>query len=1023
MLTLKLLGEATISLNAKPITGIGSRTAEALLIYLACEGRPFSRQHLAEFFWEERAPDQSAANLRAALSMLRKQVGDYLLITRQTVSFNSDRPHRLDVADFMAAAKLTADGWQQTTGLSPSANPALPLALITALDLYEGDFLAGFSLRESRAFEEWQLLKREHLQQQATLLLRHLLEQPAILQDVGRALTYARRLLRLNPFSEYAHRQKMLLLARSGDLQAALVQYQACQTLLAEEIGVEPGPETAVLAQRLQRASQTTRHNLPPSPTPFVGRVQELADLQAQLVDPHYRLLTIMGPGGAGKTRLALEAARRLIPSGYFLNGLRFVSLVDAVTPAQIPTLIAAELDLTLSGKAPPHAQLASALADEEMLLILDNLEHLMEGPAGEETAGLLAHLLTTAPLLTLLVTSRRRLQLQEEWLFDLNGLSLPAAEEGGAAGTAEIIAADAVQLFLQAAERVQRRFRPTPADLTAIVRLCRILEGLPLGIELAAGWLRHLSCAEIERQLAKSMALLATGLRNVPARQRSMTAVFDHSWALLPDRAQTILTQLAVFRGGLTAAAAAAIVGATLSDLGVLVDHSLLRSENGRYSLHDLLRHYAAERLAASGKSETLAQAHATFFLDYLNEQAQGESMRQRLAIRAEQANIRAAWETAVQYGDEPALLSAAPTLHNFYSAESRFYEGIDLFQAALTPDDRRGPADLRRAVHQPPSPLLQADLWGRVARMQTQIGQVKTASQTLEAALNALQQIDDPARQSTLLGYVAITAFYAGEFERAAALAAESLALAQQGGDQDGIAFALTFLGSCHKSLGEYAAAATCFNRAVAAYEQMGDPLGQGMALNNLGNLAQAQGDFVTAQAYYLTCSRLFQEQNHLHGAATTLANAGHLARKMGDLSRAESLLQESLQLKRRQQDGRGTAVSLIGLADVALAAGDSMTAQTYLQEGLDLAQKAGDVKLTLEGIALWGVLLYEAGDQPARAAGLLAFALTHSALTEEVRAQVVPLQGEFTPDVWETAVAWASQQTVAALVKELC
>jgi predicted ATPase/DNA-binding SARP family transcriptional activator len=1018
MLTLKLLGEATISLNAKPITGIGSRTAEALLIYLACEGRPFSRQHLAEFFWEERAPDQSAANLRAALSMLRKQVGDYLLITRQTVSFNRDRPHRLDVADFMAAAKLTADGWQQTTGLSPSANPALPLALITALDLYEGDFLAGFSLRESRAFEEWQLLKREHLQQHATLLLRHLLEQPAILQDVGRALTYARRLLRLNPFSEYAHRQKMLLLARSGDLQAALVQYQACQTLLAEEIGVEPGPETAVLAQRLQRASQTTRHNLPPSPTPFVGRVQELADLQAQLVAPHYRLLTIMGPGGAGKTRLALEAARRLIPSGYFLNGLRFVSLVDAVTPAQIPTLIAAELDLTLSGKAPPDAQLASALADEEMLLILDNLEHLMEGPAGEKTAGLLARLLTTAPLLTLLVTSRRRLQLQEEWLFDLNGLSLPAAEGAGAVGTPEIIAADAVQLFLQAAERVQRRFRPTPTDLTAIVRLCRTLEGLPLGIELAAGWLRHLSCAEIERQLAKSMALLATGLRNVPARQRSMTAVFDYSWALLPDRAQTILTRLAVFRGGLTVAAAAAIVGATQSDLGVLVDHSLLRSENGRYSLHDLLRHYAAERLAASGESEILAQAHATFFFDYLNDQSDSVSMPQRLAIRAEQANIRAAWETAVQYGDEPALLSAAPTLHNFYSAESRFYEAIDLFQAALTPDNSR-----RTAAHQPPTPLLEADLWGRVARMQIQIGQVKTASQTLETALNALQQIDDPARQSTLLGYVAITAFYAGEFERAAALAEESLVLAQQGGDEEGIAFALTLLGSCHKSLGKYADAATYFNRAVTAYEQMGDPLGQAMALNNLGNLAQAQGDFVTAQAYYLTCSRLFQEQNHLHGAATTLANAGHLARKMGDLSRAESLLQESLQLKRRQQDGRGTAVSLIGLADVALAAGDSMTAQTYLQEGLDLAQKAGDVKLTLEGIALWGVLLYEAGDQPARAAGLLAFALTHSALTEEVRAQVVPLQGEFTPDVWETAVAWASQQTVAALVKELC
>ena len=1007
MLTFKLLGEATIALNNSPVTEIGSRTAEALLIYLACEQRPFARQYLAELFWEERDPEQSAANLRAALSMLRKQVGDYLIVTRQTAAFNSELPHHLDINEFTT----TADGGRRTTDGEPLS---AVYRLSSAVALYAGDFLDGFYLRESRAFEEWSLLKREQLQQQAILLLRRLLADPAVMQDATTALAYASQLLALNPFSEYAYQQKITALARSGQLRAALQQYQACRAWLQAELGVEPGPETAALAQRIERASQTPRHNLPPAPTPFVGRAQELADLQARLIDPRYRLLTLIGSGGAGKTRLALEAARRLVATGYFLNGLRFISLVNADAPGQIPPLVAAELGLTLQGEGTLSDQLAAALAGEEMLLILDNLEHLMEGAAGDETADLLARLLGQAPLLTLLVTSRRRLQLQEEWLFDVSGLALPEANAADATA-ADATSADSIQLFLQTAERMQRHFQATADDLTAVVRLCRALEGLPLGIELAAGWLRQLSCAEIARQLDESMALLATDLRNVPARQRSMTAVFDYSWSLLPDRARQLLARLSIFRGGFTAVAAQATTGAGTADLALLVDHSLLRVVDGRYTLHELLRQYAADRLEALGENETIAQAHAAYFLDYLQGQGEGEKAGQRQAIRLELANIRAAWETAVSQEDEAALLQAAGTLHNFYSAESRFQEGIALFQGALRREGRRAKEEGGRANNWPP-PVLQADLLGRTARMQIHIGQVKTAGRTLDSALAALSQVDDPARQSTLLGYVAITAYYAGEFARAAALAEESRALAERLGDQDGVAFALTFLGSCHKSRGDYAAAADSFHRAVAVYEQMGDDLGKGMALNNLGNLAQAQGDFAAAQDYYLTCSRIFQEQEHLHGASTTLSNAGRLALRQGAYEQARQLLTESLQLKRALNDGRGEGVALAGLGAVSTRLGEYTRAWGELQGALQLARQSGDDKLAVEVLLPLAAYYGEQGEL-ARAGQLLAFVQGHQAAVAEIREEAAQLAEQL-----GVGAAVAPAVDLAALVAEV-
>jgi tetratricopeptide (TPR) repeat protein len=443
-----------------------------------------------------------------------------------------------------------------------------------------------------------------------------------------------------------------------------------------------------------------------------------------------------------------------------------------------------------------------------------------------------------------------------------------------------------------------------------------------------------------------------------------------------------------------------------------------LLRLQNGRYDMHPMLSHFATEKLTLTANAQDAYSRHARFYLDFLAGQANGETTEQRQAIQMELANVRAAWQWAAAQQDYQAILEAAPILHSFYSVQSWFHQGIDAFRDALA-QLSTVTVDFPEAAGIPLLAQTRCELLGRSARMQIHIGQLDTANRALDEALREARFIEDPGRLSTILGYTAISAFYAGDLQRAIALAEESLTLDESSDDLDGVAFALNFLGSCHKSRGDYAAASQYFTRSVALYDEMKDDLGRAMSLNNLGNLAQAQGEYAAAHDYYLQCSHLFGEQNHVHGAATTLANAGRLSRKMGNLVEARTLLQESLTLKRSIHDDRGVAVALIGLADVAVAAGDSSDARAYLCEALPLAYNAGDVKLTLEGLAIGGVLRHQESADPMPGARLLAFVMAHPALAQEVRDQVQKVRSAITAKIWESATDWATGQTLATLV----
>lgn len=355
--------------------------------------------------------------------------------------------------------------------------------------------------------------------------------------------------------------------------------------------GVEPpGAVRPVSAAAWARpAPPPPISSLPALFTPLVGREVELAALARLLRNPQCRLLTLIGQVGIGKTRLAIEVAST--QGELFPDGVYFVPLVSLPSPEFIVPTIADALGFTLSASIDPKLQLLNHLREKCLLLVLDGLEHLLEG------AGLLAELLQQAPALKLLVTSCERLSLQAEWLFVLQGLPVPPfdqvqqAEEYGA-----------VKLFVRSAGQAQVGFKLSAEERPWVVRICQLVEGMPLAIELAAVWVRLLSCREIAQEIERTLDFLSASARDLPERHRSMRAAFDHSWHLLSIEEQQALAKLSIFRGCFQREAAAEVAGVSLPLLTALVDKSLLRCnqchETGRYSLHELIRQYAADKL-----------------------------------------------------------------------------------------------------------------------------------------------------------------------------------------------------------------------------------------------------------------------------------------------------------------------------------------------------------------------------------------------------------------------------------------
>src|SRR5438874_8654200 len=398
--------------------------------------------------------------------------------------------------------------------------------------------------------------------------------------------------------------------------------------------------------------------NLPLPRTSFVGRASELEAIDRLFDDPGCRLLTLVGPGGVGKTRLALEAAARRVDR--YPHGVHFIPLASVASPEFLAPALAEAIQFAVDGAHSGFSaqeQLLDYLSERSTLLVLDNFEHLVEGSA------LLSDVVERAPQVDLLATSRERLNVQSEWALDVEGLGL--AENGNGS-------ASAVRLFVERAKQVAPGFALDEAGYSQALRLCRLVDGMPLGIELAASWVSVLSCAEIADEIEGNIDFLATSMRDVPERHRSLRAAIDQSWRLLTEEQRGAFSRLSVFRGGFDRSAAAAVSGADLRLLSDLVAKSLLRRPDfGRFELHELLRQYAAEHLAASPAEEADArERHARHYATMLLERQAAlmgpEVTAARDELRGELDNLRAAVEWILVEDDEPAALSA---LEAFYT------------------------------------------------------------------------------------------------------------------------------------------------------------------------------------------------------------------------------------------------------------------------------------------------------------------------------------------------------------------
>jgi predicted ATPase/DNA-binding SARP family transcriptional activator len=872
-LKLFLLGPPRVELEGVPVE-IKRRKGLALLSYLAVTNERQPRETLATLLWSESSHRRARKALRRDLSELNLALaGAWLEADQASVGLRSG--FWLDMAQFQS-------------GLAHEATD--PQTLMAAVELYRDDFLAGFTLPDCAAFDEWQFFQTESLRQALAFALERLVDLLGDQADYEGAIPYARRWLALDSLHEPAHRQLMQLYAQAGQQAAALRQYEICRQTLAEELGVSPAPETTTLYDDIRTGKLTTtaaispvplpprssaprRHNLPTQTTTFIDREGELADIQRLLLDePDCRLLNLVGPGGIGKTRLALAVAtesRDAFPDGAYFVSLTPVGEVEYIVPA-----MAKALRFTFYGQTDPKDQLLDYLGQKRMLLLIDNFEHLFEG------ANLLSDILSHAPHVTLLVTSRERLHLQEEWVYEVRGLHFPTVEgeTSEVSETSEVLASySAVELFLQRARQTEANFAPSAADLADIGRICQLVEGMPLGLELAAPWIRTLSCREIAVEIEHSLDFLTTPLRNVPERHRSLQAVFDRSWQLLDSDEQHLFASCSEFWGGFTRASILQVTGTTLPTLAALVDKSLLRREaTGRYVIHELARQFARKKHQSLPEAEVQAtyQEHAQYFLDLVRRQEPalfGPEPQQAIAIiQADLENVHAAWHWAWSHRETDLMAKALEPLTRFYKMAGLVHTAEQILAATVKQIERTSLS----GAH--------ARLYGRVSFYQVEmlylLAHYEEATTAAEAVYAMGLAEGKPALQARTQILLGLIAYKHGTMEKARQHFERGHALSLQVDDDRLLAYALDNLGNILHILKVSDYGLAQHQQACRIAREQGDRWALATYLSNLGWMHYDKWELEVALNYFQQALGLLQQLNVRYDMIETLLRIGH-------------------------------------------------------------------------------------------------------------------------------------------------
>ena len=961
-LTIRTLGPPELALDGVAVDTSRNK-AIALLVYLAVNGQRCRREALAGLFWPDYEQSKAYAYLRRTLWELKEMLGEgWLEVERETVGLAGDADVWLDVDAFRQALAATA-----THGHAPAAVcPACIQPLSQAVELYRGDFLAGFSLRDSPGFDDWQFYLSEGLRQEASEALRKLSAIQGQERRLDAAIEAGRRWLSLDPLNEEAHRQVMLLHALHGQRSAALRQYQECVRILQAEMGIAPERKTTELLQHIEQGQvpaiisaapmplaavppsdgpfteppRPAHFNLPQLLTPFVGREQELAQLSGLLADPDVRLLTIVAVGGMGKTRLAIEAAARQCE--FIDEGVVFVYLAPLQSPSALAPALLDALELEAREGALPKAQVLDYLRKKRLLLVLDNFEHLLSTADGSQGAELMAEILQAAPGVKVLVTSRLPLNLQGEHRYHLAGLDFPTATRGD-----NLLDFSAVKLFVQAARRAAPGFKLNGEDLQHVAAICRLAEGMPLGILLAAGWSSLLSPQEIAAQMRSQRDFLETEMQDVPERQRSMRVVLHQAWELLSEQEREAFASLSVFRGSFDRQAAQEVGGASLRVLMSLVNKSMLiRLPDDRLAVHELLRQYAAERLVDDVELFELAHdRHSALYCRRVQTWAEAAKQPGRrlsmLEIEAEVENVRAAWSWAAIDRQVARLSAAAEGLGLLLSWQGRVESAENAFWAAI--DALDPPGDDEECV-------LLGTLVAWYALFASSHLHAADVAALVDRAFAWLARVDETSRPAAaarafvlnVRGQMALNAL---EMERAQEALEESLRLFERIDDPWWSATVLERLASAAWTRNDLEQTRDYFQRSLGVRREIGDEIGSAGVLINLGALAGFDGGHVDeAVALYQEGSRLYAAAGGRTGELSSLFGLQAAERLLGRFPQALEMLQRQVALGAELGDDRMLADLRMTMGEVLQLMGRYDLAEAEHRTNIAALQEAG-------------------------------------------------------------------------------
>jgi predicted ATPase/DNA-binding SARP family transcriptional activator len=997
-LFLYLLGAPRVELNGKLIE-ITRRKSLALLIYLALNPGAHSRDLLATTFWPENSQRSARVNLRRALFVLNNSLpGEWIDCRRETLAISPDMDIWTDVAALRAAA----------------LDPANVDALEDTAGYYRGNFLGGFSLPDAPDFDDWVCSEAERLSHSIANNLKLLAEHYSNRRNYPKAIAFAKRRVDLDPLDESSQRALMILYARSGQRAAALKQYQECVRSLKEDLSVPPSSETTALYRQIDHghlprnavSSQPGQYvdhesaghhehgatgshvvlppstplasvfpegrtvaaqplgNLPSPLTPLIGRENELAALEETLLSEDVRLVTILGPGGMGKTRLGLAMGTCSAITDAFPDGIFFVPLAPLSDHRQIAPAVAESLRLQLESrpgrKRTPQQQVSDYLREKRTLLVLDNFEHLLEG------TDFIGDILEAAPAVKIVVTSRERLYHSGENVFPIYGLDT-GSQEHQKVDVLGAVEPSAVTLFLECAQRTSPDFVMKPSCVSDIASICRLVEGMPLAIELAAAWVELLPPAKIEGEVRQSLDFLARDLRGVPERHRSIRAVFDATWRRMESEDQNLFMQLSTFKGGFTRSAVREVTGATFRRLSRLTGKSLVQYERqgDRYAIHELLRQYGEDQLALLPKAvEVVRDNHAAYYCRIVATREvdlKGEGQRLALAaLEAEIDNIQTAWHWKCDRCDATHLAPAMNGMGLFYTLQGRYYEGMAAFAGAAEALDEFASPSASGAV-------AMAFVW--LAAFARITGDVTRAQFSLQRAVELLDESGSQDDTSTSVRAFAFLEMANLERLRDARTAGDlytrSLRLYEQLGDAWGMADAQEGLAYVANDISDRAEMRWRAEAAVAARRALGDRAGVARTLEKVSQAARYHGDLDEALALAKESEAIYRKLGDRVGLARALNNLGDALNWLGRTPEAQQVLEESIAANRELGDRRALANALGRLASSHARTAEYDSARREAELALSMSRNMGDLSQVVWSLMVLGKIAMYAGD----------------------------------------------------------